>query len=133
MNNNKKINYLLRAVLIGASVLVILLFFGNLMLKSPSVNPVSTEEFVCTEHQKEAKYKYTISYRGRSFLVGPKVLDTYPIFDLSNGEIIPIEDNDYEQVLNCIRMYNFHKEGLIGKSPAELRNGELIINPKQNE
>jgi len=65
--------------------------------------------------------------------VGPKVLDTYPIFDLSNGEIIPIEDNDYEQVLKCIRMYNFHKEGLIGKSPAELRNGELIINPKQNE
>lgn len=130
MNNDKKRGYLLRTILIAVVAVGVLGYFGNMMYNSPSVNSVDADEFVCTEHEEGAKYDYTVSYRGRSFLVGAKHGDAYPIYDLSNGDAIPADDNDYSQVVKCIRMYNFHKDGIIGKSPAELRNGEMIINPK---
>jgi hypothetical protein len=129
MSNNKNRSYLLRTVGICGAICFMIALFGNMLMNSPSVNAVDSDEFVCTEHEKGAKYDYTISYRGRSFLVAPKSGELYPIYDLANGEVIPTDDNDYSQVEKCIRMYNFHKDGIIGKSPAELRNGEMIINP----
>ncbi|MDG1950961.1 MAG: hypothetical protein P8J32_09185, partial [bacterium] len=128
MNNNKRTGYMVRKILIVVVAIGVVGYFGNMMWNSPSVNSVDADEFVCTEHEEGAKYDYTVSYRGRSFLVGPKHGDTHPIYDLANGEAIPADDNDYSQVLKCIRMYNFHKDGIIGKSPAELRNGEMIVN-----
>lgn len=129
MNNNKKRGYLVRTILIAVVIIGVVSFFGNMMWNSPSINSVGADEFVCTEHEEGAKYDYTVSYRGRNFLVGAKTGDTWPIYDLDNGENIPADNSDYSQVLKCIRMYNFHKDGLIGKSPAELRNGEMIVNP----
>lgn len=132
MNNTiKQIYTLASRIFLIAIILTVVFFALRAAWKSPIFNSVESDEFVCTAHEAGKKYAYTVSYRGRSFLVGHKINDSYPIFDLENGDEIAQDDTHYEQIVKCIRMYHFRFDGFTGRSPAELRNGDLIVNPKK--
>lgn len=132
-NIDKQIYVSLASRIFLIAIIVTAVFFAlRAAWKSPTFNSVSSDEFVCTPHEAGKKYAYTVSYRGRSFLVGHKNGDSYPIFDLDNGDEIPQDDTHYQQIVKCIRMYHFRFDGFTGRSPAELRNGELIVNPSNN-
>lgn len=87
-------------------------------------NPVKFDEFTLLEHEKDSKYVFTISFRGERYVVSKEE----EVFDVSTGERIIKSQSEYSQIFRCIRMYQFHKGGVTGKSPAELRNGELKLN-----
>lgn len=90
-----------------------------------SIRPVKADGFSCIEHEEGAKYKYTISFRGKDFIVDHSESN---FFNLENGDMVNEGTRDYHQVKRCIKMYNLAKDGYVGTSPAQLIDGKYQIN-----
>jgi len=120
-NKNRKKLIRKRWAIVLSSLAAVLLILAISLRNNTSIRPVSADGFNCVEHEPGGKYLYTISYRGKSFIVSK---DQGTFYNLDNGEQVPEASNDYTQIIRCIKMYNLAKEGYVGESPAQLIEGK---------
>lgn len=117
-----------RLVIIFGSIFLVIGIMATIFWNNTSIRPVKSDGFSCVEHEAGAKYKYTISFRGKDFIVDHSEEN---FFNLENGNQLSTESSDYKQVKRCIKMYNLAKDGYVGTSPAQLIDGKYQLNNQE--